>query len=296
MPLALKKWKNNTYDQTVRCTKEIQRFLRIQYKKKQIKDKAKRESLLKKFVQKKQKNNLYKLQLPFSIWHKKTILAQANESASIIQDKFRAYITQKHTREILAKNKLKKMFKFNQLKNILSKIKEAGNNKILNTNRKSILNVIMKKKAYTDDKSALKRYFDKWRQYNTYTNNCVTRLANAFRTYQANKEKNRLKKLNTILSKYVNKHSKIDTDQMRSKLRKWMNKTKLINYNMSTIKLQRFMRPKLAKIRNQRFKKYFYETGEKKIKNLILTMAKFNKIKKSLERPSLQRFINNLKK
>ena len=75
-----------------------------------------------------------------------------------------------------------------------------------------------------------------------------------------------------------------------------MNKTKLINYNMSTIKLQRFMRPKLAKIRNQRFKKYFYETGEKKIKNLILTMAKFNKIKKSLERPSLQRFINNLKK
>ena len=32
----------------------------------------------------------------------------------------------------------------------------------------------MKKKAYTDDKSALKRYFDKWRQYNTYTNNCAT--------------------------------------------------------------------------------------------------------------------------
>ena len=34
LPLALKKWKNNTYDQTVRCTKEIQKFLRIQYKKK----------------------------------------------------------------------------------------------------------------------------------------------------------------------------------------------------------------------------------------------------------------------
>ena len=35
---------------------------------------------------KKQKNNLYKLQLPFSIWHKKTIFAQGNESANLIQD------------------------------------------------------------------------------------------------------------------------------------------------------------------------------------------------------------------
>ena len=98
LPKYLQKWKHNTYDQTVKCTKDIQRFLRIQYKKKLIRDKIKRENLLKKFFKKKQKNNLYKLQLPFSIWHKKTILAQANENANIIQDKFRVYITQKHTR------------------------------------------------------------------------------------------------------------------------------------------------------------------------------------------------------
>ena len=295
LPLYLKKWKHNTYDQTVKCTKEIQKFLRVQYKKKLIRDKIKRENILKKIVEKKQKNNLYKLQLPFNIWHKKTILAQANESANIIQDQFRAYITKKHTLQTLAKNKLQKLFRFNQLKNILSKITEAGNNKILNTNRKSILNVIMKKKAYTDDKSALKRYFDKWRQYNTYTNNCVTKLANAFRTYQANKEKNRLKKIKNILNKCVIKHNKVDTDQMRSKLRKWKNKSKLLTYDSSSRKIQRFMRPKLAKIRNQRFKKYFFENGEKKIKKLLLLAAKFNKIKKSLERPSLQRFSNNLK-
>ena len=295
LPKYLQKWKHNTYDQTVKCTKDIQRFLRIQYKKKLIRDKIKRENILKKLVEKKQKNNLYKLQLPFSVWHKKTILAQANESANIIQDKFRAYITQKHTRETLAKNKLKKLFKFNQLKNILSKIKEAGNNKILNTNRKITLNIIMKKKAYTDDKSALKRYFDKWKQYNTYTNNCVTKLANAFRTYQANKEKNRLKKINTILHKYVTKHSKIDTDQKRSKLRKWINKSKLIKYDSSCKRIQRFMRPKLAKIRNKRFKKYFFENAEKKVKNLLLMAAKFNRIKKLIERPSLKRFSKNLK-
>ena len=295
LPIYLQKWKHNTYDQTVKYTQEIQKFLRTQYKKKLLRDKKKRENLLKKFVEKKQKNNLYKLQLPFSLWHKKTILAQANESASLIQNHFRAYITKKHTLETISKNKLQKLFRFNQLKNILSKIKDAGNNKILQTNRKSILNVILKKKAYTDDKSALKRYFDKWRQYNTFINNCVTKLANAFRTYQANKEKNRLKKINNILYKCVIKHNKVDYDQMRSKLRKWQNKSRLLTYDSSCRTIQRFMIPKLAKIRNQKFKKYFFENGNKKIKKLLLMAAKFNKIKKSLERPSLQRFINNLK-
>ena len=56
----------------MKCTKDIQMFLRIAYKKKLLKDKMKREKILKKLVEKKQKNNLYKLQLPFSIWHKKT--------------------------------------------------------------------------------------------------------------------------------------------------------------------------------------------------------------------------------
>jgi acetolactate synthase small subunit len=177
------KWKHNTYDQTVKYTKDIQKFLRIQYKKKEKRDKIKRKELLKKIIARKHKNNLNKLHLPFSIWHKKTILALANENANIIQNNFRAYIAKKHTQEILAKNKLKKLFKCNQLKNILNKIKAAGNKKILNSNRKSILNIIMKKKSYTDDKSALKRYFDKWRQYNRYTNNCVTKIANIFRAH-----------------------------------------------------------------------------------------------------------------
>ena len=296
LPKALKKWKHNTYDLTVKYTKDIQKFLRIQYKKKEKRDKIKRKELLKKIIAKKQKNNLYKLQLPFNIWHKKTILLQAMENANIIQNIFRSYITRKHTQETLAKNKLKKLFKFNQLKNILNKVKEAGNHKILNSNRKIILKSILKNKTYTDDKSALKRYFDKWRQYNTYTNNCATRLANAFRAYEAKKEKNRLKRIKNILYKTVLKHDKVDKNKMRSKLRKWIKRAQLIEYDIKCRKIQRFMRPKLAKIRNKKFKKYFFENAEKKIKNLLLLAAKFNKIKKSLERPSLQRFSNNIKK
>ena len=296
LPKYLKRWKYKTYDLSVKYIKDIQKFLRIKYIKKVKKDKKRRKELLKKLIAKKHKHNLYKLQLPFSIWHKKTILAQANEGAFIIQNIFRGYITKKHTQEALAKNKLKKLFKFNQLKNILNKIKEAGNKKILKTNRKSILNIIMTKKAYTDDKSALKRYFDKWRQYNKYTNNCVTKLANSFRSYKAKKERKRLKRINDILYKAVLKHDKVDKNTMRSKLRKWKNKSIKIGYDLKCRKIQRFMRPKLAKIRNKRFKKYFFENAEKKIKKLLLIAAKFNKIKKSLERPSLQRFSNNIKK
>ena len=59
--------------------------------------------------------------------------------------------------ETLAKNKLQKIFRFNQLKHLLSKIKDAGNNKILNTNRKNILNNLLEKKSYTDDKATRRR-------------------------------------------------------------------------------------------------------------------------------------------
>ena len=154
----------------------------------------------------------------------------------------------------------------------------------------------MKKKAYTDDKSALKRYFDKWRQYNTYTHNCANTLQNAFRSYQAIKEKNRLKKIKNILYKCVKKHIKVDRNTKISKLRKWKKKSSLISYDIQCRKIQRFMRPKLAKKRNKKFKKFFFENAEKKIKKLLLMAAKFNKIKKLVERPSLKRFNTNLKK
>ena len=62
---TLKKWKENTYDQTIKNTIILQKFLREQYDKKMKKDKEKREKLLNEFVNKKIKNDSYKLRLPF---------------------------------------------------------------------------------------------------------------------------------------------------------------------------------------------------------------------------------------
>ena len=67
LPKALKKWKENTYDVTVRQTKILQKFLREQYHKKIERDKLRREALLSNIVKRKQRNDLYKLQLPFII-------------------------------------------------------------------------------------------------------------------------------------------------------------------------------------------------------------------------------------
>jgi hypothetical protein len=48
LPKYLQKWKHRTYDQTVKYTRDIQKFLRIQYKKKEKRNKIKRTELLKK--------------------------------------------------------------------------------------------------------------------------------------------------------------------------------------------------------------------------------------------------------
>ena len=67
LPLYLKKWKENTYDVTIRQTKILQKFLRDQYAKKMERDRLRREELLIEIDKRKQKNNLYKLQLHFNI-------------------------------------------------------------------------------------------------------------------------------------------------------------------------------------------------------------------------------------
>ena len=75
------------------------------------KNKQKREELLKGIFDKLHKNNLYKLKLPFNVWHKKAKLLEASENVNKLQTAYRAYISRKHAGEMMAKNKLKNLFK-----------------------------------------------------------------------------------------------------------------------------------------------------------------------------------------
>jgi hypothetical protein len=111
LPLALKKWKENTYDVTVRQTKILQKFLRDQYEKKMERDRQRREELLIEIINRKQKNNLYKLQLPFNIWSKKVKLANMNESANKIQNMFRNYLAKEKAKDLYNQNKWKTLIR-----------------------------------------------------------------------------------------------------------------------------------------------------------------------------------------
>ena len=296
LPLYLKKWKENTYDVTIRQTKILQKFLRDQYAKKMERDRLRREELLIEIVKRKQKNNLYKLQLPFNIWSKKTKLAKMNESATKIQNMFRNYLAKEKAKDLSCKSKWDNIIKKLLYRNMVDGLKDAGFHKNLKINQKKILKIIFEKKSFDDEQSSLKRYMDKWRRYNIYYKKNVNKIQNAFRIYLANKEKNRLKRIDEILKKTIIKHDKTTTDTLRSKLRKWNNKAQLIKYNENSRIIQRFIRPKLARLLFEKFQKFFYDNGKKKAINLLVLAGKMNKLLHAINRPTLQRFRNNLDK
>ena len=296
LPLALKKWKENTYDITVRQTKILQQFLRNQYAKKMERDRQRREELLIEIITRKQKYNLYKLQLPFNIWNKKALLANMNENATKIQNMFRNYLAKEKAKDLSAYNNWRTIIRKLIFRNAVNTLRDAGEQKNLIINQKKILRIIYEKKVYEDGQSSLKKYIDKWRRYVQNYNKNVNKIQNAFRIYLANKEKNKLRRINEILDKTIIKHDKTVTAILRSKLRKWNNKAQLIKYNENSRIIQKFIRPKLAKLLFDKFQNFFYDNGQKKTIKLLVLAGKMNKLLHAINRPTVQRFRNNLEK
>ena len=293
---ALRKWKENTYDQTIKHTIMLQKFLRDQYEKKMKRDKERREYLILQFINKLTKNNLYKLQLPFNIWNKKVKLEKMNEGATKIQNKFREYIAHQKANDLKAVDKYLKLIKLIKTKNLLDVLNKVKDDKMKRDSIKKTLTVILSKKIVLTDKSGLENCFNKWRRINQLAKDYATKIANAYRSYRARKEKDRLQRINILIKKYVLKYDKTNDDIKRSKLRKWYNIVKLLQYNQNSRIIQRFIKPKLYKILNDRIKKYFNDNAKNKIKRLLLLAGKVNKLQHALYRPSLGRFLNNLKK
>ena len=121
-------------------------------------DRLRREELLIEIVKRKQKNNLYKLQLPFNIWSKKTKLAKMNESATKIQNMFRNYLAKEKAKDLSCKSKWDNIIKKLLYRNMVDGLKDAGFHKNLKINQKKILKIIFEKKSFDDEQSSLKRY------------------------------------------------------------------------------------------------------------------------------------------
>ena len=293
---ALLKWKEKTYDQTIKHAIMLQKFLRDRYEKKMKRDKERREFLLLQYLNKLIKNNLYKLQLPFNIWNKKVKLEKMNEGAIRIQNKFREYMSQKKYNNMKVIEKYLRLIRNYKTKALIDILKQLKDDKTKKYNQKQVLTKILSKKIFVNNKEGLANCFNKWRNFIKLSKENATKIENAYRSYKARKEKDRLKQINILLKKYIIKQDKTYDDILRSKLRKWYNKVKLIEYNDNSRTIQKFIKPKLYRIINQRIKKYFNNNAKKKVYRLILLSAKINKLQHALYRPNLNRFKNNLQK
>ena len=293
---SLRNWKEKTYDQTIKHTIMLQKFLRDQYEKKMKRDKERREFLILEIINRLIRNNKYKLQLPFNIWKKKAKLETVNESATKIQNKYREHLAKDKAKNLSTVNKYLRLVRNIKTKNLLDILKKVRENKILNDKRTKILTIILSRRILFTDKAGLENCFNKWRKFNQVAKNKATIIANAFRTYKAKKEKDRLKRLNTLIEKYFLKKDKTNDDIKRTKLRKWYNKAKILQYDDNSRIIQRFIKPKLYKIINERFKKFFTDHSKLKVYRLLLVGAKINKLQHALIRPKLQRFLNDLSK
>ena len=292
---ALKKWKENTCDKTKKHTMMLQTFLRHQYAKKMKRDKERREFLLSQIVNKLDKNNLYNLLLPFNIWHKKTLLDKMNSNAIKIQNKWRENLSKQKAKDLKTADKYLKLVQMIKTKNLLDVISKIKEDKEKRTKTTKILTVIISRKIFANDKDGLAQCFDKWRRINQLAKNNATKIANAYRCYKAKKEKDRLKYIYEFLIKYISKKNKTNDDILRAKLRKWFNKSRFITYNENSRIIQRFIKPKLYKLINDKIKKYFVKYSKKKIIKYILLAAKLNKLQKALYKPKLSKLIQDLK-
>ena len=292
---SLKKWKENTYDETIKYAKILQNYLREQYNLKLKQEKERREILLNNILKRKIKYNLYKLSLPLKIWNKKAKLDKLNEKVIKIQNTFRKNLSKDYSNKLRTANKFMNLVNNIKTKRLLDIINKVKDTKILEKEKKNQLNKIIIKKDSFNNKTNLGKYFDKWKKISQISKNKATKIENAFRIYLAKKKLDNIKDINSILKKYVLKKDKINNDLKNSKLRKWLKKTKLITIEQKAGKIQNFFKPLLAKIKNDKNKNFFIDKAKKIINKILLNIGKIYRLNKNIKKIFFDKLINDIK-
>ncbi len=189
---SIKKWKENSCDETLKYTLILQNFLREKYNEKLQEEKERREALLKNLLDRKIKNNLYKLSLPFKIWNKKTKLDKINENVIKIQNNYRKNIAKKKANNLKIANKFMDLVNNIKTKRLVDIIKKVKDTKELDNKKKTLLDKIIKKKSVSDKKSNIDKYFNRWKKICQLSKNNANKIQNVFRAYLAKKKRDKL--------------------------------------------------------------------------------------------------------
>ena len=322
LPYNMGKWKRNTWDDKMNKLALLQNWIRTRLNLLRQRAALKKNNLLNKFLRNLTKNNELKLLVPFKIWHKKAQYDKLNDTANAIQKVFRGGKARKAANKGLNQKKLNDLFKKAFKKKVADTINEADkfssplrkainalstsqpekryttNNLIDFANdalRNKYLLTLTGKLAYTDGRSALRRYFDRWRQLNSFMNNAATKLNNAARCKMANKRLNRLKKLKNMMYKLFLRYCDDDKEKLRSTLRKWNNTAQYRKCDYNSGVIGKFLRPRLAKLLNDKFKEFFTKNAPKLAKHRINQEGKLNKLRNAIMKPFINHFTNCLR-
>ena len=292
---SIKKWKENSCDETLKYTLILQNFLREKYNEKLQEEKERRELLLKNLLDRKIKNNLYKLSLPFKIWNKKTKLDKINENVIKIQNNYRKNIAKKKANNLKIANKFMDLVNNIKTKRLIDIIKKVKDTKELDNKKKTLLDKIIKKKSVSDNKSNIDKYFNRWRRICQLSKNNANKIQNVFRAYLAKKKRDKLFKIKDILKKSVLNKDKLNNNLKNSNLHKWLKNSKLVGLIQKIIKIQKFIKPILAKIRYTKYKNFFNNNAKKIFNKALSNFAKINKLNNNIKKIYFDKLINDIK-
>ena len=321
LPKTIKKWHNNTYNISDNKSKIIQKWLKNKYNSKKQKDNQRLKFLLFTIINKLIRNNKLKIKIPFNVWSKRVNSIKCKESAIKIQNTFRNYLGKIEGDKIESNKKLRNLFRKKiiyqisdiivEISRYLNPIKEAINNldsqmekrytinNMMNSTNNLLkikhLTNLMSKRLYTDSISALKRYLNKWKQYNSYSQKFANIIQNNFRSYLSKKKRYNIKNINRLLKKFFDKKDKSQNTRKIVILNKWNSKSKLIGFNNNANKIIKFLKKNLMKNRNKMIKNYFIENGRKLVNHRINQLVKFNLLIKILRKIFGKSFLKKLK-
>ena len=321
LPKIIKKWHNNTYNNSNNKSKIIQKWLKNKYESKKQKDNQRLKFLLFTIINKLIRNNKLKIKIPFNVWSKRVNSIKCKESAIKIQNAVRNYLGKIEGDKIESNNTLRNLFRKKiiyqisdiiiEISRFLNPIKEAINNlesqmekrytinNMMNSTNSLLKNKylknLMNKKLYTDSISALKRYLNKWKQYNSFTQKYANKIQNNFRSYLSKKKRFNLENINRLLKMFFNKKDKSQNKIKSMIVNKWNSKSKLIGFNKNANKIEQFLKKNLMKNRNKKIKTFFIKNGKKLVNHRINQLVKFNLLTNILRKIFGKQLLKKLK-
>ena len=321
IPFYMRKWKQNTWDDMINKLIRMQNWIRGRMAILRAKAKQRREALLNKYLIKLAADTELKLRIPFKVWDKKTKLNKLNANAENIQRVFRGMKGRKNAEKLLSQARLNNMFTrtvFNKLadaindadkfsaplRKAIAKFDSNTETRYTTDNlidfandalRNKYLSLITGKRAYTDALSALRRYFDRWRQFNRFANESATKLQCATRLKSARRKRHNLEKLKKNLFHIFLRYSDDEKLILKSGFREWLARARMLKCQEMSGVIQQFLKPRLAKLLNDKFKDFFGRNALKMTHRRLNQAAKVDKLQKALLKPNVNYFLNALR-